>query len=321
MTINDDMTKELASMITSDIPELKRNTWTLEEILDAIAKMHQDYFVTTDLNIHVLTVCIALTHVFRAFYIVPYVSIKSPDPSSGKSNLLSLADELVFNSMLTDSPSAASYADAVDQGCTAMLDEIDTLLKKKSSEIAEIMAVINGGYKHKGKRIKMGGKNFDTRIEQSTFGPKWFSGIIAKFPPATQSRCIDIEVYKATPEEMKTIKPFFYLDVAKDARPIREQLELWGEVAVRELHGKRGTTPDWLDPRIREIWEPLLLIASNASERWRQYIWDACIYLSENRDVEDKSFGAMMLHDIRSIIEPGEDKIFSRVIVERLKDI
>jgi len=322
MTDNDDLMKELASMITSEVPDVqKKNTWTIEEILDAVAQMYRNYFVMPEVNMRVLAVCIALTHVFRAFYIVPYVFVKSPDPSSGKTNIMYLAEELVSKPLLTESPSLAAYSDAVDEGCTAMLDEMDNMLKKKSSDLADILAIINSGYKSKGKRIKMGGPNYTTRIEQSTFGPKWFCGIIAKLPPATHSRCIDIVVDKATREEMKTVNDFFHLDVANDARPIREQLGLWAELAVKELHGKRVPTPDWLDARTREIWEPLLLIASTASERWHKYIWDACIYLSSNKDAEDKSFGAMMLHDIRSVLKPNEDKIFSSQIVERLKAI
>jgi len=170
-------------------------------LLDDIVAYYRKYVRLRQDEYDVMAPWVLHCHAFLAFSRTPYLSVSSPSPECGKTQLLEVTELLVPNPWLTMSVTNAVLGRKIDQSHPVlMLDEIDNLLAGDKELLAAIKATVNSGYKKSGSRsilepIKGGGwvcKNL------STFCPKILSGI-SGLPEATKSRCIPIEMERMLP--------------------------------------------------------------------------------------------------------------------------
>lgn len=312
-----ELVEELKTFIKN--PDDMSGSYNLANILDQVEEFILQRFILGPNESTAITLYIALTHTFKPFFAIPYLFIKSADAGSGKSSLLTLISYLSWNPLQVDVIKPAALSNAVNKGCTLLLDQIDTTMAGGTEMKAEIEGVVNGGYKRNGKRIKLANDN-KTLVYQNTFGPKIFSGIICPFPDTTESRCIPIYINMATNEELKRIIEFDEEEVESESAPILEQLTELESLETTLKAMKVVERPDELNARGKEIWKPLMAIAELSGPEWHKRAWDCAIELSGvGSQPQNKSWGQTALRDIRQIFDDEDlDRIKSQILVNKL---
>ena len=162
----------------------------IRELLSRYLELEKD----TDYNL--IAAWIIGTYLFPIFYAYPFLNIKAPK-RSGKSQLLNILSQLCFNAVKAR-PSLAALGDTVDSlRGTVLLDQADSLDRKESLELLDILA---DSYK------KIGGKRrvitFDkgknrTVQEFETYSPKAFASI-KEIPEDLRDRCLIIPLIRSS---------------------------------------------------------------------------------------------------------------------------
>ena len=127
---------------------------TLSDTLDDLSAFIARYIAfTSDPQLVAVTLWAAHTHIAHRLRTTPYLHITSPEPESGKSQLLDVLELVVFNPWLVVLPSPAVLFRKIDKakedgGLTLLLDEVDPIFKRGSDESGEALrAVLNSGYR------------------------------------------------------------------------------------------------------------------------------------------------------------------------------
>ena len=286
--------------------------------LDLTIEHIRKWFVLGEPEIVAAALYVALTHVYRSFYVIPYLYIKSAVAGSGKTNLIQLLRPMVWNETNADDITPASLSALAHRGCTFLIDQLDTLMGRDKELARTLEGVFNGGYKASGSRIKMNNDNIGT-IKLSTFTPKIFAGIEIPLADSTMSRCITLEIKKATNKELDTIEEFYLEDIDPAGIIINDMWSEWAEGMSESFKAKKVMKlPDKLDPRGKEIWKPMLRIAELAGKEWYQKAWDACLNLAIKPREKDAS--EHVLEDIKKVFEDlgNPTRIESQVLVNAL---
>ena len=291
---------------------------SLGEILDGIVAILHKYIVLTNAQASTIALVVAHTWVYRASNITPYLNIRSAIKRSGKSSLLELVMELVWQALKADNISTAVVAHVVDRGCTLLIDEADrTFYSKNRNE--ELIGICNSGYRSKGKYARMVGQG--TNMEPhffSTFGPKVFAGIRG-LPDTMEDRSIVVDLKRKATSEIRA--EFLLDDVERDCKPLHDQLALWSAQATDTLRNASPDRPQQLNDRQKDSWRPLLAIANMQGERWSKIGWDSALELSGFEE-EDNSLEIQLLRDIKDIFERmNVERLYSSELVEYLRDL
>jgi len=299
----------------------KNNNISTKDCLDTIENFIKRWVILGQHEINAATLYVAMTYVYRSFYVIPYLHIKSAVNGSGKTNLMQILVNISSNASDTDDITAAAIASEANDGLTLLIDQIDTLMERDKDLAKALEGIFNGGYKKSGKRKKMANDN-TTVITQKTFCPKILSGIEIPFPDSTQSRCIPIEINRATHGELETIEEFWIQDIEEQSPALRQMLDDWGETVAEKLSTKKQMKlSDDLEPRGKEIWKSLLRIAELAGKEWYRKAWDSSVQLSGlTNKPREKSDSEKLLEDIKKVFaEKGDPtRIESNVLVNAL---
>lgn len=245
----------------------------------------------------------------------PILLVNSPDRQCGKSTVKKVLSELVPRPVPVDNISPAALYRYIELNQpTLLIDEADTFLGAK----AELIGILNSGYKPDGHVIRQGGVNYQDTVKFSTWSPKAIFGI-GDMPNTLFSRCICISMKRKKPSEKVERLNGYLRQHSEDLTNLKRRIlrfcldhqELIGQV-VPDL-------PSEIDDRQQDNWEPLLQIAHVCGSDWVNLANQAAISLSPKNLHDETNLAEMLLADIEQIFRTkGVDRIKSNELVRDL---
>ena len=208
------------------------------------------------------------TYVHVLFRYYGYLHIRSPEKRCGKSLLEEILSKLAFNATvpLTHPTTAQLYRGPSRDRGTQILDEIDRL-KTDKELFGALLAVLNVGFQRGGTvlRYERVGERFEERSFEP-FAPRILAGIATtSLPDVLEDRSIPVSMHRRRRTER--VERFNVRVLETEILRLREELYLWALSHAEELvqvYEQMGEVPALadLDDRLRDIWEPLVAIAS-----------------------------------------------------------
>jgi len=253
------------------------------------------------------------TYLFENELHTPYLSIRSAEKRSGKTNLLDCLRPLVNRGIMTNSMTTATAFRVVEQfHPTLLVDEFE-----KVDE--ELRLILNAGYRRGGVVPRCIGDDFEVKFFP-TFCPKAFaSNKKFRIPDTIHDRSLIIELKRKSKADPSVER--FRSDLHESAvQPLRRKLIRWvidNADAVAELD-----PPDLagLHDRANDNWRPLLKIADVIGGEWPDRARESAKILADVEDDED-SVGIRLLGDIKKIFEDHKAaQLFSQTIADDLGD-
>ena len=203
--------------------------------------------------------------VYKRFDSVPYLSLTSAEPQSGKTTILRTLCALADNGQFSTDPTKSTLFNMIDEAVeqdrniTLGWDECE----KAARESDDRREVINSGYQADGsvprlnRAWKPGIEDGTPRIiRQSTYCPKILAGI-GSLAPTIKDRSIVLLMRHGKAE--RRYSPSV---VKGEAVAYREKIQ----TTIRMMFPPNGAmlplvTCEWLDGREAELWEPLFTTA------------------------------------------------------------
>jgi hypothetical protein len=264
----------------------------------------------------------AHTWVADAFYVTPRLILSSPEPGSGKTRVLEIAQHLTKAPEMTAGGSAAATVRMVAAGpITILMDEVDTIFGAGGGGNEEVRNVLNLGYKRTATVPKSkGDPATGFTIERlPIFAPAALAGLSGRMPDTITTRAITVHLRRRRHNEK--VEPYRESKVTRQAEPIRDALCEWMTSIGESLIEAEPDMPPGVDDRPAEIWEPLLAIADQAGGHWPTTARDACTYFVFNQKTTP-SLGVRLLADLRTLFATEDtDRMHTAEIVTRLRAI
>lgn len=232
-------------------------------------------FVSTmrDTDLDLLVLWAAHTHLVKETYTTPRLVIDSPVHGSGKTTVLEHLERLcVAPVQMAALSSPALLARMLDAGLrTILIDEADRSLDPKKEGIAELLAILNSGYKRGGARpVLTPSKGGEWTVkEMPTFSPVAMAGNNPQLPEDTKSRCIRVLLL---PDLSGQVAESDWELIDDDARNLGYRLASWAESVRDEVRLNRPPLPEGVKGRNRERYSPLKRVATVAGGRWPEVV-------------------------------------------------
>jgi putative DNA primase/helicase len=226
----------------------------------------------------------------------PLLHVRGPTERCGKSRVGEVAAKLVRRPLSTASATAAAVFRVIaSHGPTIILDEIDNLDVEAQ---ADLLAVINDGYRRGGAVLRVAGDDHEVR-QFAVFSPKMLIGIGKVLPPTTVSRAIPIAMRRKLPSEK--VEPFRESRSLPEAPDTRRRLRRWSEDIAEDLAGRRPAPVAGISDRHNDVWEPLLALAEAAGGKWPTRAREAAVALCGGETpAADDALGVRLLRDIEA---------------------
>jgi hypothetical protein len=216
-----------------------------------------------------LSIWVIGTYMFRIFYQYGYLWLNSPFKRCGKTLLLDIILPVTFNasSRIID-PTASTIYREITMNCPTMLiDEVEKLRGEDKERYASLMAIINAGFEREGMVPRTEKRDGEfVNINYPIYSPKVLASI-SKIDDTTEDRCFRIAMMRkkkgekpnrfdphSQEEELRQLREDLYLFALKNAEEISR--------IYNQASTVMGEHTKSLDDRARDIWEPLLSIAS-----------------------------------------------------------
>ncbi len=264
----------------------------------------------------------AHTWVVDAFYITPRLILSSPEPGSGKTRVLEVAQHLTRAPEMTAGGSAAAMARMTAAGpISILMDEVDTIFTAGGGGNEDVRNILNLGYKRTATIPKTKGDPATgfTVERLPIFAPAALAGLAGRMPDTITTRAITIHLRRRRHDEH--VESYRESRVTRQAQPIREALSEWTASIGDKLVEAEPTMPAGVDDRPAEIWEPLLAIADQAGGHWPTTARAACTHFVFSQKTTP-SFGVRLLADLRALFTAeATDRMHSAEIVMRLRAI
>jgi hypothetical protein len=256
---------------------------------------------------------IAHTYVFELFPNTPRLTVTSADKQSGKSTFLNAVAALSDRPLTTSNISEAALYRCIEKfRPTLFVDEADNFGKEKE----ELRKLVNAGAHRGGCVIRCTGKEHEP-TPFCVFAPVFFAGI--GFVSGTiEDRSISVRM---TRKPVAVRMAQFRKQAIDQARQLRRRLLRWTSDVRRRLEKTTVEPYHGASDRQADCWEPLQALALVAGEPWFGRC-EAAFQSLNSRPPADPSLGQQLLEDIRELFdESGEDRLATRVLVERLVDM
>lgn len=286
---------------------------TLEGVLQTVRDHLARHIYPLDArDLDLLALWAAHTHALDVTYTTPRLLLTSPLPESGKTTVLEHLERLCLHPLsMSSAGSPALFARVLSAGQrTLMIDEADRNLRPDKPDVADVLAILNSGYKRGGVRPvlmpnKAGG--FEAH-EMPTFAPFAYAGIVPDLPDDTASRQI---VVTMMPDLTGVIEESDWERIDAPTRELGRALAGAVSASVSRAVDPDPHLPDGCRGRMREKWRPLMRVAVAAGGTWPA----RCVELVA-RDIEhreaDREDGLMktraelaLLQDIVAEWPPG----------------
>lgn len=263
---------------------------------------------------------IAHTYVADVLEVCAYLFITSAEKRCGKSLLLDLIYLLVCRGLQTMNISTAALYRVIEERKPSLLiDEVDQFFGKgKGADPAkaELVGLINAGFRRGAKAIRMGGAKMATVEEFDAYGPKALAGIGGCLPDTTEDRSIPIRLERKARADVRD-----RYRVRLHEEHVRDVGARLG-VAVREhldvISAAWPELPDELSDRAQDIWEGLFAIADAAGGDWPHRARRAAVKIHTDRE-PTVSQNTRLLADIEKVFI--SDKLLTKDLVAKLNDL
>lgn len=272
-----------------------------------------------------LTLWIAFCYSIPEFDFAPRLCFWSPEKRCGKSLALEVVSHLLPNPLVTSSISSASLFRILDRDKTKviLIDESDTVFGNRGDkEKAEALRqLLNASFKRGLSVLRCEGNNFEPK-EFQIFAPIALAGIGTNAIPETVAdRALMVEMRRMLPHER--ITEFESDEVEEIFQPIKEKLEAFARSNESRYRDLRPDLPrESLNARARDLWKPLYKVAECAGEEWIRKVQIASVALSAGEtDPEEASLSLRLLSDVRDVFHSFEDRITTKDLIERLRDL
>lgn len=225
--------------------------------------------VPDDLDLDLLTLWAAHTHVALETYSTPRLVLDSTMPGSGKTTVLEHMQRLCLSPIQAASISSpALLARMLSKGIrTILIDEVDRSLDPKKPGVEDLIAILNSGYKRGATRpvlVPSKGGEWDVS-EMSTFAPVAMAGNSPHLPDDTRSRSIRVLLM---PDLYGTVESSDWEEIEDEAHDIALQLTEAMEGAREFIRTVRPPLPAGCVGRMKEKWGPLKRVATAAGGAW-----------------------------------------------------
>lgn len=240
------------------------------------------------------------THIYRKFNVTPRLALLSPVPNCGKSTVLDILQEIIWNpEYLIDPTSAALYRTANE--ATLLIDEADNMLI-----VRNMRAILNAGHKAGGSVNRVMGKHL---VKFPVYAPVALAAI-GSLPNTIMSRAIVIHMHRADPKAK--IVRFDKEAQAQDLIIAKSEALLW---ANQVQLNPDPPLPVKLGGRTADNWRVLIAIADSL-DRGEIARNAALKFLLEYKSPDIK---IALLSDIRTIFDMNQTRILpSRVLLDTL---
>jgi hypothetical protein len=273
------------------------------DVLDAVAAFVARFSVfPSEHCAPTLALWYAHTHATEAFYVTPRLVLDSAEPGSGKTRVLEVAQYLVRAPEMTISATPAALFRLVSLGpITILFDEVDAIFNPKNGGNNEdLRGLLNAGYKRSATIARCVGDAKNIKVERfPVYAPAALAGIAGNMPTTITTRAITIHMRRRRPDE--PVEPFWERKVAREAKPLREQLATWIDSTSTRLSDAHPAMPESVTDRPAEIWEPLLAIADIAGDHWPETARNACQHFVFEAGPHTTSLGIRLLADLRDL--------------------
>jgi hypothetical protein len=297
------------------------STFDGADILDEVA-MYLQRFVSYPSKHAVFThaLWIAHTHLIECFETTPRLGFLSPQPEAGKTRALEITQLLCKDGLLSFNVTPAYLVRKVSAiQPTILYDEIDNLFSNKTPDVADVKALINGGYRRGAfvGRCVVRGTEVQTE-ELPAFAAVALAGI-GNLPDAVSTRTIHIEMRRRAPNEH--VESFRGREQEEPAKILKERLVAWCQQVAKHIDLKVEMPPVITD-RKADCWEPLFAIAEQAGGDWPERCKEAALFLISRREEHVETLDTRLLADLKAIFEDsGSDRLTTDALVKKLHDL
>ncbi|MBB5641782.1 DUF3631 domain-containing protein [Cryobacterium roopkundense] len=225
--------------------------------------------VPDDIDLDLLALWAAHTHVALETYSTPRLVLDSTMPGSGKTTVLEHMQRLCYAPIQAASISSpALLARMLSKGIrTILIDEVDRSLDPKKPGVEDLIAILNSGYKRGATRpvlVPVKGGDWDV-AEMSTYAPVAMAGNSPHLPDDTRSRSIRVLLM---PDLYGVVESSDWEEIEPDARDHAEALANAMESAREFIRTVRPALPEGCVGRMKEKWNPLMRVAAAAGGTW-----------------------------------------------------
>lgn len=281
--------------------------------------------VVDDLDLDVLALWAAHTHVAFETYTTPRLVLDSTMPGSGKTTVLEHLQRFCLSPVQAASLSSPALLTRMlhKQMRTILIDEVDRSLDPKKPGVEDLIAILNSGYKRGATRpVLVPAKGGEWEVsEMTTFSPVAMAGNAPHLPDDTRSRCIRVLLM---PDVQGTVSPSDWEDIEPDAIAIGDSLAQVLENFREEIKSARPELPEGCNGRMREKWSPLARVAALAGGQWPAIVWQ--LIERDLQEVEmEKEEGLLnlppamvLLKDLHAVWPDTERFVSTSQTIERL---
>lgn len=244
------------------------------ELLDDVRRWFARFVrVVHDADLDLLAVWAVHTHLAAETYTTPRLQLDSPMPGSGKTTTLEHLQRLCLNPVqMATLSSPALLTRMLSAGMrTLLIDEADRSLSPEKEGIADVMAVLNSGYKRGATRpVLVPAKGGEWQVaEMPTYAPVALAGNTPNLPDDTRSRIIRVLLL---PDLDGLVEESDWELIEDEATELADQIVQWTDQIRELIRTCRPALPEGITGRFREKWAPLRRIAEIAGSRWPQAI-------------------------------------------------
>ncbi len=253
------------------------------------------------------TLWVAHAHAMEAWESTPRLAFLSPEPGSGKSRALEIAELLVPRAAMAVNMSPAALFRIIggEEGLpTILFDEIDTVFGPKAKDNEDLRGLLNAGWRRGAKtyRCAMHGR----KVELETY--EAFSAValagLGNLPDTILTRSIIVRMRRRAPNER--VQPYRRREHSLAGGNLCDRLGQWAAGHIEILSDARPVMPPGIEDRPADVWEPLLAVADAVGGDWPRLAREAAVALVTDAQDTPASLGTRLLADVRLIFANRE---------------
>lgn len=256
------------------VPDGWEEYGTPEELADEVLAFVRRYLDISELDEKICVYYILMTWLFGRQNEIPYLCFRG-DYSAGKTRALKIVGMLCYHPILTSSvTTAALYYMADMYAPTLLMDEFNLQFSDNDSEIVRML---NSGYSADTCAIRIVGEGTKHPETYDVFCPKIIANKHPFDDPALESRCLIIDMYPTSRDDIPISLPSGYEDEMKELQRKLLQFRFDWYWALDWDASEKMNEPKMrkYPPRLRQIiagFKGLFSILPNAEDEIDRYM-------------------------------------------------
>jgi hypothetical protein len=300
---------------------IKAPTPSGSQLLDEIERYIRRYVVLPEPAYLPVALWVLATHAVQHFDCFPYLAALSAAKRSGKTRLAEVLQMLVRRPWHGTAPSPAALYRMLEGAPTLLLDEIEVLSRRNSSETTQILiSVLNAGHRKGATIPRCEPPKFDVRYF-NVYGPKMFAAI-GRLPDTLADRSIVIRMKRRS--KSQKVERFRQVHATAQGKPIQDGAAHFVQAHAAEIeHANQQVLEadlEYLNDRDADVWSPLFAICTVIMPERLRELEKCARTLSAAKAGEDAddSLALTLLRDIKSVWPEGEDNCSTAALLDKL---